>query len=335
MAQTYANASVVLVLDEGIRQIYATDSILEKMFIIFVSTWVQRLWPLQEMLLGEQMVFRISDGFMDYREFATDEAVSLAQKDVVATELLGWFAQALIFKLTKTVSLEAIIWHLSRRTSSRRPDETLAIAGLFGLDASEYVDLDPAERMFKFLIEHNGCTVPSDIIFLLGDKLEGPGRCWAPRSFMMNSQTSLLKGNARNQTSVITEHGLLGNYLCLVLEQVWPSLNIPGDFLLSIEETGEQFIIMLGTIIRPSDRNAIDVLILGQDVKASEEYLAVAATQQGFVIEEGENILLAGVGHLIHVWKEQAKGGIWSDLPSIVGHRQEMLVLLKDFALGK
>src|SRR5438552_215418 len=53
MAKTYANASVVLVLDEGIRQIYSTDSILEKMFVIFVSAWVQRLWPLQEMLLGE------------------------------------------------------------------------------------------------------------------------------------------------------------------------------------------------------------------------------------------------------------------------------------------
>lgn len=219
--------------------------------------------------------------------------------------------------------------HLSRRTSSRHSDETLAIAGLFGLDASEYVELDPPERMYKFLVEHNGGKVPSDIIFVLGDKLEGSGRCWAPRSFMLNSSISLLKGSARNQTSIITEQGLLGNYICLFLEQTWPSLDIPGDFVLLIEGTGEQLIIMLGNISRPSDRNGIDVLILGQDVKASEEYLAVAVTQQGFVIGEGENILLAGVGHLIHVWKEQAKAGRRANLPSIVGRRQEMLVLLK------
>ena len=71
------------------------------------------------------------------------------------------------------------MWHLSRRASSRESDEILAIAGLFGLDASEFFPLDAEERMFKFLKEHAETRVPTDLIFLPGENslyLDGNGR---------------------------------------------------------------------------------------------------------------------------------------------------------------
>ena len=189
MARTYSSASVVLVFDEGIEQIMSSDPIHEKMFVIFISTWVQRLWPLQEMMLADELVFRLADGLLDHRELFSEDIVSLSGRDPVITELFGWFASLLMNKTTKIIYLDMIVWHLSRRMSSRKSDEILAIAGLFGLDASEYYPLDAEERMFKFLKEHAQMRVPTDLIFLPGDKLSLPGRRWAPRNFISSERT--------------------------------------------------------------------------------------------------------------------------------------------------
>src|SRR5208282_6397398 len=100
MARTYSSASVVLVFDEGIEQIMSSDPIHEKMFVIFISTWVQRLWPLQEVMLADELVFRLADGLLDHRELFFEDIVSLSGRDPVITELFGWFATLLMNKTT-------------------------------------------------------------------------------------------------------------------------------------------------------------------------------------------------------------------------------------------
>lgn len=137
-----------------------------------------------------------------------------------------------------------------------------------------------------------------------------------------------LKGTFRNQIAVASNEGLVGYYYCLFLHQSWPSPSVQGDFRLLIEENGNELTVMLGDNKRPIDSSAIYILILNQEVKASEEYLAVAATLREFTEEDGTNIVVVNVGHLVHVWNEKGMANRWTQLPSILCHSKETCVLL-------
>jgi hypothetical protein len=169
--------------------------------------------------------------------------------DPVGSKLLGWFGQMMRAPIIRSVqaassvplelpppSLDDVALHLAKRTSSRQEDETLAIAGLFGLDASEYVPLDANQRMAKFLSEYNRGQVPYDILFLDGPKLPVESYTWAPRSFMKRQMNLELKGTYEGAMSVVTQDGLLGRYFCLILKDEWSGEVPPKEYRLKVSE---------------------------------------------------------------------------------------------------
>jgi Heterokaryon incompatibility protein (HET) len=328
MAKTYASAAAVVVIDASMLHLSVSDPIQEQLFVLYVSSWVQRLWTLPEALLSRQLLFRASDRLIDFRYFFTDEVVKLRLNDVVASKLLGWIGQLMIGPFIRSAqaatssslslpphSLDDIVLHLSKRTSSRQEDETLAIAGLFGQDASEYIPLDPDQRMAKFLTEHNGGKVPYDILFLDGPKLPIENYTWAPKSFMKRQLNAELKGTFAGAISVITQQGLLGQYFCLVLQLEWGADGPPWTYRVQINN-GEHLVVLFDRSV-DSDEEGVpeyNVLLLHQWIEKGEEFLAACGQLLGSVEAEEDSVLRVELACYVHVFNED-RNETWNKLP--------------------
>jgi hypothetical protein len=331
MAETYASAAVVIVIDASMRHLSVSDPIQEQLFVLYVSTWVQRLWTLQEALLSRRLLFRVGDGLIDFRYFFTDEVLALRLSDPVASKLLGWFGQMMIAPVIRSAqaasstplplpppSLDNVALHLAKRTSSRQADETLAIAGLFGLDASAYVPLDTDQRMAKFLIEHNGGKAPYDILFLDGPKLPIENFTWAPKSFMNRQMNMELKGTSEGAMSVITQQGLLGQYFCLVLQNEWGADDPPQNYRVQING-GEHLVVLFNRNVDLDEESvsSYNVLVLQRSVEKGEEFLAAGAQLLDSLEagEDGGSVLQVELACYVHVFNED-RNETWNKLPA-------------------
>jgi hypothetical protein len=205
-------------------------------------------------------------------------------------------------------SLDDVALHLAKRTSSRQADETLAIAGLFGLDASEYVPLDADQRMAKFLSEYNGGQVPYDILFLDGPKLPVESYTWAPRSFMKRQMNLELKGTYEGAMSVVTQDGLLGRYFCLILKDEWSGEGPPKGYRLKVNEN-EYLVVLFSRSVDEEEGEEVQgytVLVLPRPVEKGEELLVAGARLLGSMVvgEDGDNVLMLELECYVHVFNE-------------------------------
>jgi hypothetical protein len=331
MAETYTSAAAVAVIDASMLHLSVSDPIQEQLFVLYVSSWVQRLWTLQEALLSRQLLFRVGDGLIDFRYFFTDEVLAFRLNDSVSSKLLGWFGQLMISPVIRSAqtassttlslpppSLDDVALHLAKRTSSKQADETLAIAGLFGQDASAYVPLDPDQRMAKFLTDHNGGKVPYDILFLDGPKLPVEGYTWAPKSFMKRQMNVELKGTFEGAMSVITKQGLLGRYFCLVLQHEWNADEPPRNYRVRVNE-GEHLVVLFNRSVDPDEEGVpeYNVLLLQRSVEKGEEFLAAGAQllESVEVEEDGSIVLHVELACYVHVINED-RNETWNKLPT-------------------
>lgn len=190
MAQSYEDATAVVVTDRMLLELSLEDSVEEQLFVLYISNWIQRMWTLPEALLSKHHLFRLRDGLVDIRSYFASEILAEHFQNPIGSKLLGWVAQFMAMPFLKSAgqpqptSLNDVALHLAKRTSSRPKDEILAVAGTFGLDVREYLSLKANERMARFLQTYNGGKVPRDILFLDGPKLSLPCFSWAPKPFM-------------------------------------------------------------------------------------------------------------------------------------------------------
>lgn len=328
MAETYSSASAVVVIDAMMLEVSTEDTAEEQLFIMHISTWVQRLWTLQEVLLSKQLLFRVSDGLIDFRTYFTDEIVAAGFQNPLTAKLLGWFAQLMITPFInsmggqKQTSLDVVALHLAKRTSSRHSDEIIAIAGLFGLNTKNYIPLDANQRMAKFLIEHNDTKVPYDILFLHGPKLPVPNFKWAPQS-LMRKEGDLgqeLKGTHDEVWSLATEQGLVGrNYRCFLLQDDWPDKSPPRNYRVHAGKDKIFTVLFSHNVeLKRGDIPIYNALLLAQDVEQGEEYLAAACKVAGSVtINIGETVeeaLHLELTCYVHVFNED-RNLEWNQLP--------------------
>ncbi|EMD39266.1 hypothetical protein CERSUDRAFT_122688 [Gelatoporia subvermispora B] len=188
MAQTYREASIVLVVDSGIRSCSANAPREEMLMRVFSSGWMQRLWTLQEALLARELVFEFSDDLQDIRDltFKLDAPpVQLAFGSELLNlmkEVFDMASASIGHKGFGSFGLSQVAWSLRWRTTSREADETLAIAGLLNVDAYRLAALssDCEIRMKHFLLELQ--ILPSDIIFMI-PKMRQTNFHWAPKTF--------------------------------------------------------------------------------------------------------------------------------------------------------
>ncbi|KAI0694839.1 hypothetical protein C8Q76DRAFT_758355 [Earliella scabrosa] len=199
MEETYRKADKVVVFDEGIRTLCACITPHKEIFFrIATSSWMQRVWTLQEALLARELYFELSDGLLPLRvlESAYQYSMELVpsslgpiSRDMFMYEFVprslylmfnetttAWGAEQL------TVELIANVVRLLRaRTTSKREDETIAIAGLLGISVVPLLaESDASARMRVFLLELG--TLPAGILVSPHPKMSVPGFRWAPQS---------------------------------------------------------------------------------------------------------------------------------------------------------
>ena len=326
MGETYSCAAAVVVVDSSMLRLSVEDPVEEQLFVLYVSSWVQRLWTLKEALLSQQLLFRVSDGLIDFRYFFTDKVLQMRFSDPIAVKLLGWFGQMMIGPILRSAAraagstetqpsytLDDVILHLAKRTSSRPTDEISAIAGLFGLDPNEYWSLDPDQRMARFLSEYNGSRVPYDILFLDGPKLPVENYTWAPRTFMNRQMNLELKGTAEGNLGVVTEQGLLGQYYALVLRDKWPDDGKPPlTSKIRVNDT-QDLVLLFSRSVDPEDdpTPTYNILVLQRAPEPGEEFLAAGCQ----LLEVAEDkVLSVELNCYVHVFNED-RHRAWNSLP--------------------
>ena len=203
MAETYRRAHAVVVLDAGIRSLCTSTTPLKEVALrIERSAWMQRVWTLQEAVLAKALHFEFADGLtpMTQLQEAFTTALTLRPSSLgcgVAPEpLLQRYAGALL-NMSNVYPMGTwfgdTLRMLQKRTTSKPEDETIAVAGLFGVVVARLLEEDDADaRMKVFLLELK--TLPTDLVFDIrvrpSDRLRFAGFRWAPRTLTRASAGS-------------------------------------------------------------------------------------------------------------------------------------------------
>ena len=224
----YQSAAKVLVLDSDLLQASCLCSKEEQLNRIFLSTWMRRLWTLEEGVLSRgNLVFQFCDGTVKLSDLAKIEnyASSLVQIGfVLNSNFLG-----LLPNLPKIREyqhshgrkdqsgrpiISELLPALPYRSTTKSIDETLCIAHILGLDASCLVIIDDEQlrmkEFLKILAEHKA-QFPMRILFTKEPKLKLEGFQWASASFMDLDREDItyVQGDYEHYWTTITNQGLL------------------------------------------------------------------------------------------------------------------------------
>lgn len=202
MAETYQRAAQVIVLDAGIRTLCtSTGPLKETVLRIVTSLWMQRIWTLQEALLANELYFEFADGLYPVTRLGerrraalepTESTLGIIPKDPFTALSIP---QSLTLILDRRLGLrrtfDQMVSLLAHRTTSKPEDETVSIAGLFGVNVDVLLAEDgPDARMRALLLELK--TIPANIIVNLAEKLPYDGFRWAPRTLTTVGTSSAL-----------------------------------------------------------------------------------------------------------------------------------------------
>ena len=214
MYRTYDDASIVLVIDNGLMSHTVSDmDLYEASLRVALSRWVRRLWTLQEGALPaskHRLWFQFKDAAMQSRTLYAHLKKAFEtniQWRGVAISLMGRFhSYTSLFSQIPGYGrpqLETIMSGLQYRSVTVPSDEPILIATLLGLDLKEILETSQFQRMNKLwhLIASSPHGVPKDILFHVGPKLQEPGLKWAPPSllFQDNNLAFPIPGDARDR----------------------------------------------------------------------------------------------------------------------------------------
>ena len=216
MADTYSNASTVLVVDQRIREQKLSDSIQDLYCTIFTSAWMQRLWTYQEACLAQTLIFELAENdFYTLRFPRPGESIG---KTMIWRAFGAQLTRLRIDRDSRS-NLGSVSRALNWRSTKRHIDELAAVAGLVQLRSSALGEIlkteVQVERMRIFLKAVR--WLPRNILFLPGSKVEISSFRWAPCTFMNRSEVTL-STDPNEQTAECTVHGLKGTWLTISLD---------------------------------------------------------------------------------------------------------------------
>ncbi|KAH9856844.1 hypothetical protein C2E23DRAFT_809444 [Lenzites betulinus] len=293
MAQTYRDASHVLVLDAQIRTVPFTAGRVEKMFRILTAGWMQRLWTFQEGVLARRVLFEFAGGLvdMDKLEEGFDiEYLSNAVHRRLKSKLISLrrFRSSTSPLATPNFTLTDVFSSLQWRSTSRPSDETLAVAGLLNVDAGVLVAL-PSEERLPHLLRELG-AVDDSLPFSNIPRLSAPGFRWAP-STLMGHTPARLSGTSR-PLAVCTDAGLLAEYFAFCLHETVKfgfDATTPPSFFLHDVTSGEDYIAQVGTVNGHREETTweCNMLLFVHDHLGGHLTSGVAALRYGMEEEAG------------------------------------------------
>ena len=216
MADTYSNASTVLVIDKTIRQQRSNSSIQDLYCTIFTSAWMQQLWTYQEACLAQTLIFELAENDSYTLKFPR-QGESIGR--TMIWRAFGAQLTRLRIDRDSRSNLGSVSRALNWRSTKHHIDELAAVAGLVKLNNSALGDIlgtkIGAERMCIFLKAVR--WLPRNILFLPGSELERSSFRWAPCTFMNRPEVTL-STDPNEQTAECTAHGLKGTWLTLSLD---------------------------------------------------------------------------------------------------------------------
>ncbi len=236
MAATYRQAERVLVLDATIWQLAIKTPPKERILRLALSPWMHRVWTLPEGLLAREIHFECVDGLVpnahlkDLLASCRELVPSSALGPIYSDPFMHLYVYPPLLPLLERPPTDGvhpltdIVKLLRNRTASDTEDETLAIAGLLGIDAEKLLEVEGAdERMRVLYLEVK--NIPAAIVFQPGPKLGCSGFRWAPRTL----------------TRLKLEHGHMGMAECtphgLVTEQTFTIFSSSPNLSRSVDLT--------------------------------------------------------------------------------------------------
>ncbi|RDA95587.1 hypothetical protein CP533_1243 [Ophiocordyceps camponoti-saundersi (nom. inval.)] len=280
MARIYQDAAAVLVLDSGLQICRSDQHLGTKLLRTLTCGWMRRLWTLQEAALSKELHLVLADGQCPLKALIPHGSLYFQRP------LLDLAAE--LFRLTKwstygSYSLGDVARALTWRNTSKRSDETLAVAGLLDVKPSILTAMRPEERIMR-LMQVMG-RVPRNVLFLHGKKLQLHGFSWAPTSFMAAhggaAQGPLL--STSDTDAVVTPRGLAATYFALVLPRKMPKKGL-NAWRLRDTKTGKLYLVA-ETESDKTEPNACDLLLTPNDASLGSVVSCVGALITGHVAE--------------------------------------------------
>lgn len=191
MRNIYQNATKVLAIDSSLLRISKDAHPVELYIRLKLSTWMRRLWTLQEGILAKDTFVQFEDGAKSLREI-DGEMDQYGLKDFQKFYIRHSFLARTFFGPYVRKTLVAGSQHfknvwktLQWRSTSRRKDETICLATILGLDPSPLLEIADEEldlRMIK-LLQMAG-PFPLNLLYQPPPRLSPRGFRWAPTSFL-------------------------------------------------------------------------------------------------------------------------------------------------------
>lgn len=192
MRDVYERADKVLILDSLLYRAPFESPLPETMLNIMSSTWVNRLWTLQEIALAKQTYFQLDGGAICTSDLiAPRQSGSIfygdMEKEATANYLFNIgqdFLSRLVHirqqPLVDEKRLRTVCQAIVSRTTAKPHDETLCIASLLGREAKDYTHLAAEQRM-KSLVTSLDFVLP-EFLFCNIERYEDEGCRWIPRT---------------------------------------------------------------------------------------------------------------------------------------------------------
>ena len=196
MEDTYREASIVLVMDAGLKSLSTTTTPPFQLAIsIAASKWWTRLWTLQEGVFAKALYFQCSDAALSptdvvrrsHNRFSSlSSAPPWDMETMFVHDALSEVQELSLSKL-RSNSGRHILDQVSWRFTTRQADETICLAILLKLPVSTLAQLepDPRVRMRAFILMQG--FFPTSVLFGRGkfeEHFEDEGFRWAPCSFL-------------------------------------------------------------------------------------------------------------------------------------------------------
>lgn len=188
MRAVYSRATKVLVLDAELLRSTMHSCSEEKLSRITCSTWIRRLWTLQEAALARSIYF----------QFAGEAVIILDETPPAPGEssYARWYDNEVMYYshlftfnwwklapgMTELRRIYFVFQALKSRSTSHVEDEPICLATLLDLDLGELLKAPDEHRMKKLWSMCH--QLPAAILFLPGKKLTEESFGWAPASCM-------------------------------------------------------------------------------------------------------------------------------------------------------
>ncbi len=162
---------------------------------ISCSSWMRRLWTLQEGRLAARVWFQLANkavdvpciwNSLDHRSIPSRAEYWISHDLYVHLFIHIWYRGQAFGALSKVAGIFGTNYHaLASRSVSVPTDEALCLFNVMGLDIKQVTAVEPAQRMEVFWRTLQ--RVPKSLIFSkASNKISVEGLHWAPSSFMGN-----------------------------------------------------------------------------------------------------------------------------------------------------